>query len=387
MRSRRRWRIPIWLRSSACLKPMSPPLPAPATRTLFDPVNLGNLELRNRIVMAPMTRSRADQDGVPGPLHVEYYRQRASAGLIVTEGVQPSIHGQGYCRTPGIHSAQQLAAWRAVTDAVHAAGGRMVLQLMHVGRIASHFNKQAGAETVAPSALRARGQMYTDAAGMQDFDPPRALATAEIPAVIGEFAQATANALYAGFDGVELHGASGYLPMQFLSSGSNRRTDRYGGSAVNRARFVVETLEAMSAIAGAARVGFRICPGNPFNDIIDDDPAETYSVLLEALSPLQLAYVHLIDLKNDQVASLPLVRTAFSGALVLNEGQTFESATRHIQDGTAEAVSFARYYLANPDLVERFRHGAPLAAFDHDSLYTTGARGYIDYPPLASVAA
>jgi N-ethylmaleimide reductase len=363
------------------------PPPAAAARTLFDPVRLGSLELGNRIVMAPMTRSRADQDGVPGPLHVEYYRQRATAGLIISEGVQPSIHGQGYCRTPGIHSPQQLAGWRAVTDAVHAAGGRMALQLMHVGRIASHYNKQAGAETVAPSALRARGRMYTDAAGMQDFDPPRALATAEIPSVIAEFAQATANALYAGFDGVELHCASGYLPMQFLSSGSNRRTDRYGGSAVNRARFVVETLEAMSAVAGAARVGFRICPGNPFNDIIDDDPAETYSALLEAVSPLQLAYVHLIDLPNPQLASLPLVRAAFSGALILNESQTFESATRHVQDGTAQAVSFARLYVANPDLVARFRRGAPLAAFDRATLYTAGPRGYIDYPPLASVAA
>jgi N-ethylmaleimide reductase len=175
--------------------------------------------------------------------------------------------------------------------------------------------------------------------------------------------------------------------MQFLSSGSNRRTDRYGGSAVNRARFVVETLEAMSAVAGAARIGLRICPGNPFNDIADADPTETYSVLLEAVSPLRLAYVHLVDLRNDQVASLPLVRAAYSGALILNESQTFESATRHVQDGNAQAVSFARYYLANPDLVERFRRGAPLAAFDRDTLYTAGARGYTDYPPLAGAAA
>jgi N-ethylmaleimide reductase len=348
--------------------------------SLFDPGVLGDIAIANRIIMAPMTRSRAGPGDVPNDLHVEYYRQRASAGLIISEGTQPSPTGKGYCRTPGIHDPGQVAAWRRVTDAAHAKGGRMVLQIMHVGRVASQLNKAPGAETIGPSAIRAAGEMFTDQ-GMVPLDEPRALATEEIPRVIAEFAQAALNARAAGFDGVELHCTSGYLPAQFLSSGSNRRTDLYGGVAANRIRFVVETIEAMAAAVGPGRVGFRICPGNPFNDIHDDDPAETYGLLLETLSPLKLAYLHLIDWPNPQVESLPLAKRCWRGPLILNESITAEHAKTLVGDGVCEAVSFGRPFIGNPDLVSRIRTGAPIAAFDSDTLYTPGPEGYIDYAP------
>jgi len=349
--------------------------------TLFDPVSLGEMSLANRIIMAPMTRSRAGAGDVPLDLHVEYYRQRASAGLIISEGTQPSLVGKGYCRTPGIHSAEQVEAWKKVTDAVHEAGGRIAVQIMHVGRVANSLNKGEGVDTVAPSAIRARGKIYTEA-GMMPLDEPRALETDEIPALVKEFAVATENALKAGFDGVELHCTSGYLPAQFLSSGANHRTDAYGGSAANRIRFVVEVIEAMVAVAGAGRIGFRICPGNPFNDIHDDNPAETYGLLIRTLAPMNLAYLHLVNLANDQVDSLALVKENWRGPLILNESISFEQGQQLVGDGTADAISFGRPYIANPDLVERFRAGAPLAEFSLSKLYTDGPEGFIDYPPM-----
>ncbi len=351
--------------------------------SLFDSVTLGDLALANRIVMAPMTRSRAGDGDAPTDLNVEYYQQRATAGLIVTEGTQPSANGKGYCRTPGIYTPAQIAGWRKVTDAVHAEGGKIVLQIMHCGRIASHLNKNPGAETVSPSAIRAQGQMFTDAAGMVDFDMPRALESGEIPAVIQEFGDATANALTAGFDGVELHCASGYLPMQFLSTGTNRRTDAYGGSVGNRIRVVVEMLEAMAAVAGPGRVGLRICPGVTFNDISDDDPAETYSALLRVVDPMRLAYLHLILLKTPQVDGLEVASANFTGPLILNDSITLDRGNALVDSGGAAAVSFARWYLANPDLARRLREGAALAKFDRKTLYTPGPKGYTDYPALA----
>jgi N-ethylmaleimide reductase len=348
--------------------------------TLFDPVTLSDLELSNRIVMAPMTRSRAGDGDIPTALNVEYYRQRATAGLIVSEGTQPSENGKGYCRTPGIHSAAQIAGWRKVTDTVHAEGGKIVLQIMHCGRISVKANKAPGAETIAPSAIRAAGQMFTDTDGMVDFDMPRALETDEIPAVIAEFGRATENALKAGFDGVELHAASGYLPMQFLSTGTNKRTDRYGGSAENRVRAVVEMLEAIVAAAGAGRVGIRICPGVLFNDIQDDDPEETYSTLLKAIDPLGLAYLHLILLKTPQVDGLAVAKAHFTGNLILNDSITLEHGNEMVDSGEAAAISFARHFLANPDLVRRFREGHELAHFNRRTLYTPGPVGYTDYP-------
>jgi N-ethylmaleimide reductase len=347
---------------------------------LFDSVRLGELELSNRIIMAPMTRSRAGDGDVPTDLAVEYYRQRATAGLIVSEGTQPSANGKGYCRTPGIYTAAQVAGWRKVTDAVHGEGGKIVLQIMHCGRIGVSQNKDPGAETIAPSAVRAAGQMFTDTAGMQDFDMPRALEAAEIPAMIAEFGKATANALEAGFDGVELHAASGYLPMQFLSTGTNKRTDRYGGSAENRVRAVVEMLDSMAKAAGPGRVGIRICPGVLFNDIQDDDPAETYATLLKAIDPMGLAYLHLILLKSPQVDGLEVAKANYTGNLILNDSITLERGNALVDSGEAAAVSFARHFLANPDLVRRLREGAELKHFDRKTLYSPGPAGYTDYP-------
>lgn len=347
---------------------------------LFDPVNLGSIALRNRIVMAPMTRSRAGAGDAPTELNVEYYRQRAGAGLIVSEGTQPSKHGKGYCRTPGIYTAQQIAGWQAVTEAVHKEGGAIVLQIMHCGRIGSHFNKDADAETVAPSAIRAKGQIFTDAAGMADLDEPRALATAEIPGVIDEFRQAAINARAAGFDGVELHVASGYLPMQFLSTGTNQRTDNYGGSLNNRLRFVVETLEALAGAVGADRVGFRICPGNPFNDLYDEDPVATYTALLDAVDGLKLAYLHTIRSPQKTLDIFDIARKHFHGPLIVNDSFTAASGHQAIADKVGDAVSYGRSFIGNPDLVERFRRDLPLANFDLKSLYTPGPKGYTDYP-------
>lgn len=349
--------------------------------TLFDPVQLGALALKNRIVMAPMTRSRAGANDVPTAWQAEYYRQRASAGLIVAEGTHPGPNGKGYCRTPGIYNAAQITGWRAVTDAVHAAGGRIVLQLMHCGRIAHPANKDATAETLAPSAIPARGKIYTES-GMQPFTSPRALRLEEIPQVIEEYRQATKNALAAGFDGVELHCTSGYLPAQFLSTGTNQRTDRYGGPVENRIRFVIETLQAMNEAAGADRVGWRICPANPFNDLQDDDPAATFAALLQAVTPMQQAYLHLVYLPQLPVDGLKLVQENYRGALILNDSLNFETASHAIGQGIAAAASFGRYYVSNPDLVERFRQGAELASFDTATLYTDGPEGYIDYPGL-----
>lgn len=349
---------------------------------LFSPGSLGDVELSNRIVMAPMTRSRAGEGDVPTALTVEYYRQRATAGLIVTEGAQPSANGKGYCRTPGIHTPEQVAAWRQVVEAVHEEGGRIALQIMHCGRIAHPDNQLPGAEIVAPSAVQARGQIYTDTAGMQDHGMPRALETAEIPGVIEEYRQATINAFEAGFDAVELHCTSGYLPAQFLSTGTNQRTDQYGGSVANRIRFVVEVLEAMGSVAGAGRVGMRICPGNPFNDLQDDDPRETFAALLDAVRPMGLAWLHVIRLPRGPVDNLALAREHFGGPLIINESYSRDEADAAIQAGEATAVSFGRPFIANPDLVERFRRNAPLADFDLATLYTPGSKGYIDYPAL-----
>ncbi|MCB1677542.1 MAG: alkene reductase [Halioglobus sp.] len=349
--------------------------------TLFDPVQLGRMQLANRIAMAPMTRSRATDDDLPTDLHATYYSQRASAGLIVTEGVQPSKNGKGYCRTPGIYNAQQVQAWRAVTDAVHQRGGHIALQIMHCGRIASRVNQDPAAEIVAPSAIAARGKIFTEQ-GMKPFDEPRALDIQEIPGVIEEHRQATANAYEAGFDAVELHCASGYLPAQFLSTGTNHREDRYGGSLENRLRFVLELLAAMNSVDGADRVGIRICPGNPFNDLSDDDPQETFAALLQAITPLELAYLHLIRLPAGAIDNLALVRDNYRGKLIVNDGYDFDSGQQAVAEGQADMVSFGRNYISNPDLVERYRRGASLADMNLSTLYTPGPEGYIDYPAL-----
>ena len=352
---------------------------------IFSTVRLGDVDLANRIVMAPMTRDRAGPQDEPTDVMVEYYRQRASAGLIVTEGVQPSPTGKGYWRTPGIHSDVQVAGWRKVADAVHAEGGALSMQLMHVGRAAVRANKAPDAETVAPSAIPCPDPIPGPDGVPVPTEMPRALETSEIPGVVAEYVTAAKNARAAGIDMVELHSASGYLPMQFLSSNTNQRTDAYGGSAENRVRFVVEVLTAMADAIGPGRVGFRICPGVPFNGMADADPAETYSTLLRAIDGLGLAYCHLIHIPNKGFDSLELVRTNWSGSVIENCGLTLEKAKAVLADGKAEAVSFGIPFIANPDLVERFRTGAPLAEGNRATYYTGSGDdrvGYTDYPTL-----
>lgn len=348
---------------------------------LFTPVKVGPYQLRNRILMAPMTRSRAnDADGVQSELAVTYYRQRASAGLIITEGTFPSAMGKGYVATPGIHSDAQVAAWKRVTDAVHAEGGRIFLQLMHTGRISHPSMLPQGALPVAPSAIKAAGQAYT-MSGMADFVTPRALATAEVAGVVDEYRLATRRALEAGFDGVELHAASGYLPEQFLASGTNERTDQYGGSVANRARFILEVLQAMIAEAGAGRVGIKISPEMGFNDIVDASPVETYTYLVGQLAPLNLAYLHVALFKAsfDYHAAL---RPLFGGVYLLGGGQGRESGEQRIAAGEADAVVYGATFLANPDLPRRFELNAPLNTPDPALFYVPGPAGYIDYPAL-----
>jgi len=348
---------------------------------LFSPITLGDYSLRNRVVMAPMTRSRADAQGVPSPLAVEYYGSRADAGLIVTEGTGPSPAGMGYPRTPGIYSPAQIAAWRKVTDAVHARGGRTFLQIMHVGRIAHSANRTIPDPPVAPSAIRAAGEMWTDTQGMQPFDLPRALELAEIPSVIGEYAQATRNALAANFDGVELHSASGYLPNQFLSTGTNKRTDAYGGSAENRIRFVLEALAAMIAAAGSpGKVGMKVSPGMAFNDIQHDDPLPTYLALAKAIAPYHIAYLHVMRAGIGAEAAL---REAFPGTLLVGGGFKGDEANQALGEGRADAIVFGSTYVANPDLVRRLEKGAPLNDPDASTFFTPGPKGYTDYPVLA----
>jgi N-ethylmaleimide reductase len=354
-----------------------------AMNRLFTPFQSGSLTFRNRIVMAPMTRSRADAQGVVSSITADYYAQRASTGLIITEGVQPSAGGQGYARTPGIYTPAQIAAWKAVADAVHAAGGKIFMQLMHAGRIAHPANRTIDAQPVAPSAVRPETtKMWTDSLGMQEIGVPRALETAEIAGVIDEYRQATVNALAAGLDGVELHAASGYLPMQFLSTGTNQRTDQYGGSAENRIRFVVETLQAMIAAAGDShKVGIKISPEMPFNDIHDAEPEATYTALAKALDPLGLAYVHIMR-AGSETDYIALVRGLYHGNLIAGGRFDAEAGEKLLEAGGADAIAYGAPLIANPDLVERFRKGAPLAAPDASTFYTPGPKGYTDYPTL-----
>lgn len=357
---------------------------------LFDTVRLGDLDLANRIVMAPMTRDRAGPDDVPTPIMAEYYRQRATAGLIITEGTQPTPAGKGYWRTPGIHSDAQIAGWRAVADAVRGEGGRIVMQLMHCGRASVRANKDAAAETIAPSAIPCSDPIPGPDGIPVPTEMPRALDTHEIPGVIEGYASAARNARVAGIDGVELHCASGYLPMQFLSTNSNTRTDAYGGNVENRIRFVVETLSALAEAIGPGRVGFRICPGATFNGMADDDPAETYASLLKAVDGMGLAYCHLIHIPNAGFDALDLVRGNWSGAIIENGGMTFDKARALLSESKADAVSFGFLFIGNPDLAVRFRQGAPVNKADRGTFYTgqgDDQRGYTDYPTLAGTIA
>ncbi|MGY2440315.1 alkene reductase [Pseudomonas sp. SDO52101_S400] len=351
---------------------------------LFSEIQVGRHTLSNRIVMAPMTRSRADDDGVPTDLVATYYGQRASAGLIISEGVFPVALGKGYTRTPGIETAEQVAAWKQVTDAVHARGGRIFMQLMHCGRVSHPSLLANGAQPQAPSAIKAAGQTYT-ASGLQDFVVPHALTIVEIAAVVEGYRQAARRAIEAGFDGVELHAASGYLPEQFLSTGSNQREDEYGGPVENRVRFVLEVLAAMVDEIGGDRVGIKISPEMNFNDIVDANPQETYTHLVEQLRAFNLAYLHvaLFGATFDYHAAL---RPLFAGRYLIGSGLDKDTAESLISSGQADAVVFGSAFIANPDLPERLHSGAELNAADKNTFYAPGPEGYIDYPTLSAEA-
>jgi N-ethylmaleimide reductase len=351
---------------------------------LFSPVSLGALDLRNRIVMAPMTRSRSGMtDGLPGDLVPLYYVQRATAGLIISEGVSPSAIGRGYLMTPGIYSDAQVEQWRRVTDAVHREGGLISLQLMHTGRISNPGALPDDAPPVAPSAIKAEGQAFS-LVGQEGYRVPHALTTAEVEQTIADYGTAARRALEAGFDAVELHAASGYLPEQFLASKTNHRDDRYGGSLENRARFVIETLEALIAVMGADRVGIKISPEFNFNDISDATPQETYPYLVKAIAPMGLAYLH-VALLNVEFDYHCLLRPLFPGRYLYGSGLTKEKADSLLESGIADAAVFGALFVANPDLPRRFELDAALNALDPATLYGGAAEGYIDYPALEAL--
>jgi N-ethylmaleimide reductase len=358
-------------------------------QTLFSPLRAGALALPNRIFMAPLTRCRAEDGHVPGPLMAEYYAQRASAGLIVAEATMAMAGNSAFWKEPGIYSAAQIEGWRAVTDAVHARGGRIVLQIWHGGR-ACHPLLNDGAVPVAPSALAIQGEEVHTPAGKQPYTVPRALADEEIPAIVAGFAQAAENAMAAGFDGVEVHGANGYLLDQFLRDGSNQRSGPYGGSRENRARLLLEVLEAVCERIGSERVGLRISPLNGFNDMRDSDPVGLASWLAGELNRFDLAYLHLMraDFKGQQQADVVTpVRAAYQGVLVGNMGFSGREAGEAIAAGNLDAVAFGVPFIANPDLPERLRLDAPLNPADPASFYSQGAAGYTDYPTLAAATA
>jgi N-ethylmaleimide reductase len=351
---------------------------------LLSPFPLGKLELGNRVIMAPMTRSRAI-DSVPNALMREYYAQRAGAGLIITEGTAPAPEALGYPRIPGLFSAEQAAGWRSVTAAVHAAGGRIFAQLMHVGRIAHPLNLPAGARILAPSPLRAAGAMYTDAAGHQPHPEPEAMTLSDVRAVREGFASAATRALDAGFDGVELHAANGYLLEQFLHPHTNRREDAYGGSDRARNRFAVEVAAAAADAIGAERVGMRLSPYGTLNDLAQrEDATRAYAELAGALPPL--AYLHVVRSTHPQFpATLGAIRTHFAGALMLNGGYDAQSGEAALLRGEADLISYGRPFIANPDYVERIRQRTPVAVPEPATFYTPSAAGYTDYPRSAQV--
>lgn len=350
-------------------------------RLLFSPYKLRNLELNNRIVMAPMTRCRATGN-IPNELMAQYYSQRAGAGLIITEGTSPSPNGLGYARIPGMYSQQQIKGWKIVTDAVHAKGGKIFIQLMHTGRVAHQLNLPENARVVAPSAIPSGGQMWTDSQGMQPQTTPVEIATQEMPALIAEYVNSARAAIEAGFDGVEIHSANGYLPMQFLSASSNQRSDNYGGTPENRNRFVLEVAGAMAEAIGKDKVGIRLSPFNPFNGITPgEQEADQYLALAEGLKKTGIAYIHLLTFAMPQEL-IGEMHQAFDGTFILNGGYTAGRAEADLETGKCELVSIGRPYLANPDLVERMKTGAVLAEASEATYYSAGEQGYTDYQAL-----
>lgn len=357
---------------------------------LFSPFTLGDIPLANRVVMAPLTRNRAGPGFVPGPLAAEYYAQRASAGLIIAEATQISQQGQGYQDTPGIYTPAQVEGWRAVTDAVHARGGRIFLQLWHVGRVSHTALQPGGGAPVGPSAIQAEAKTFLDGAFL-DVSEPRALALEELPGIIDDYRRAAANAIAAGFDGVEVHGANGYLLDQFAKDGANRRTDAYGGSIENRARLLLEAAQAVAEEIGAGRTGIRISPVTPANGIATSDPQPLFEHIVEGLDALNLVYLHVIEGATGGPRDIApfdygALRRRFSNAYVANNGFDLALAEQQLAAGAADLIAFGRPFIANPDLVERLRTGAPLADYDQATLYGGGAKGYADYPAIAASA-
>ncbi|KQN04082.1 alkene reductase [Sphingomonas sp. Leaf25] len=355
---------------------------------LFSFYRLGAVTLANRLVMAPLTRNRAGPDMVPTELMAEYYGQRASAGLIITEASQVSRQGQGYQDTPGIYSDVQVAGWRKVTEAVHAKGGHIFLQLWHVGRVSHVDLQEDGAAPVAPSAIRAETKTVVGG-GFVDVSEPRALELAEIPGIVDDFRRAAANAIAAGFDGVEVHGANGYLLDQFAKDGANHRTDAYGGGIANRARLMIEVTAAVAAEIGADRTGIRLSPVSPANGIDTSDPQPLFDHIVGQLDALGIAYIHVVEgATGGPRDAVPFdyaaLRTRFRGTYIANNGFDRALAEAHLADGKADLIAFGRPFIANPDLVERMQAGAPLAQIDPQTLYGGGAKGYTDYPALAN---
>lgn len=358
---------------------------------LFEPTQLGNLTLQNHLVMAPMTRNRATANHEVTDIMATYYAQRATAGLILSEGIAPSANGNGYARVPGLYTEQQVDGWKKVTDAVHQKGGKIFAQLMHTGRIGHSANMHEGAEILAPSSVAADGQIYTDTQGMQDHPTPRAFTLDDIKATIAEFVKAAQNAIRAGFDGVELHGANGYLIEQFLRSTTNQRTDEYGGNAENNARFALDIAKAVSEAIGKERLGIRLSPYGVFNDMPYDPQYDAvYHYLAKQLND-HVVYVHLVDHASMGAPAVApeiveAIREHFTGTLILSGGYNGQTAEEALQSGKADLIAIGRPFIANPDLVERYKTGAALNQPDFSTFYTPGEKGYTDYPALAEVA-
>jgi len=358
---------------------------------LFSPIQVGDISVSNRIVMAPLTRSRAVSGDVPNELAITYYAQRASAGLIVSEGTQIRPDGKGYVTTPGIYSPAQIEGWKKVTSAVHEAGGKIVAQIWHVGRI-SHPDHTGGLQPVAPSAIRANSKTFLSPGAFEPVAEPRALSGDEIRQVVEDYGTAAKNAVAAGFDGVEIHGANGYLVDQFLRDGANKRTDEYGGPIENRVRFMTEVVDAVIAAIGAGRTGIRLSPVTPANDLSDSDPQPLFDLAVAELAKRNIAFIHMIEGATqgprDIVPDFDFakLRKSFGGRYIANNGYTPEFARDVVARGEADLIAFGRSFISNPDLVERIRLNAPLAEPDRDTFYGGGAKGYTDYPALAGVA-
>ena len=365
--------------------------------TLFDPLHVGDIAAANRVFMAPLTRNRAGAGRTPTALMQTYYGQRASAGLIVTEATQISPEGQGYLDTPGLYNDEQVVGWRRITDAVHAQGGKIVVQLWHVGRISHVSLLPEGQLPVSSTARRAKAKTFT-AKGFEDVSEPRALRTDELPRVVADYRHAARNAIAAGFDGVEVHGANGYLLEQFLRDSINDRSDAYGGSIANRARLMLEVVQAISSEIGGARTGIRLSPVTPANDAgPDSDPQALYNHVVEGLAPMKLAFIHVVEGATGGPRDIApfdyeALRQRYKGvhpdgAWVLNNGYSREMALDAVASGRADAVAFGKAFISNPDLVARLRADAPLAPLVRETLYGGGAQGYTDYPALEPAAA